>query len=590
MKSSCVRRPHSRRSAFASLVCSAAIFAAQQVSAQLIHVENFEGNASGYSLDEPEYVEQTPENGWSPGIWGLNTQGSQIGLAANAPAKRAAILWNHEGSLTADTFTSESLDVWLSLTDWSLGITNPADRASKRIAIVPGAATEAVAAVQQRLVAGGYSASKIIEQSDYLSIAPSNTDLAIFSSETSVTLPGLAVPIISFRSETHDDNAIAGIGAVLDFQDALDLSVPQAVRNHPALGPNGTDGVLRWTTGPARLEGIGITHNGGKTLAQVEDPMTGELAPALFVIEKGAPLLGAFNPTPEGKQYIVGSALNKFGSMAERTLRLKPVNVAGKNDVNVTVALASVTSDFETGDYMILEVDPDGDGPAGMKSLVEFYGVDNAGSPCHKGLSNDNGVAGSICLTPEFKDYTFNVPAGATNLVFQMRGLSTWGNEIFALDNIRIHSGKLLNGDFNSNGSLDVGDLDLLTDGQISNNKSYDLTGDGQTDFADRQFWVRDLKKTWMGDSDLNGVFNTADFVTVFQEGKFETGTSAQWAQGDWNGDRLFNTSDFVVAFQDGGFEQGPRAAVASVPEPSSALLATTASLVLAQLRRRRRV
>ncbi len=588
MTSPCFRRTLFRRSLFASLFSSAVIFSTHRADAQLIYRENFEGDGSGYTIDTPEYVEQTPENGWSPGIWGLNTQGSQIGLAANAPAKRAAILWNHESSITGDTFTSESLDVWLSLTDWSLGITNPADRASKRIAIVPSYATEAVAAVQQRLVQGGYSASKITEQADYLSISPSNTDLAIFSSETSVTLPGLAVPIISFRSETHDDNAIAGIGAALDFPDAVDLAVPVAQRNHPALGTSGADGVIRWTTGPARLEGIGITHNGGKTLAEVENPVTGDRSPALFVIEKGSPLLGAFNPTPEGRQYIVGSALNKFGSMGERVLELKPVNVAGKSDVKVTVALASVTSDFETGDYMILEVDPDGSGPAGVTSLVEFYGVDNPASACHKGLSNDNGMPGSICLKPEFTDHTFNVPAGATNLVFRMRGLSTWGNEIFAIDNIRIHSGKLVSGDFNSNGNLDVGDLDLLADAQITNNKAYDLTGDGQTNFDDRLSWVRDLKKTWVGDSDLNGVFNTADFITVFQEGKFETGQSAGWGAGDWNGDKLFNTSDFIVAFQDGGFEQGPRAAVAAVPEPTSALLATTASLLLALVRRRR--
>ena len=34
--------------------------------------------------------------------------------------------------------------------------------------------------------------------------------------------------------------------------------------------------------------------------------------------------------------------------------------------------------------------------------------------------------------------------------------------------------------------------------------------------------WLHDLKKTWVGDADLNGLFNSADFVLAFQAGKYE--------------------------------------------------------------------
>ncbi len=45
----------------------------------------------------------------------------------------------------------------------------------------------------------------------------------------------------------------------------------------------------------------------------------------------------------------------------------------------------------------------------------------------------------------------------------------------------------------------------------------------------------------------------------------------AGWSEGDWNGDGVFNSDDFITAFQDGGYEQGPRTDVAAVPEPTTA-------------------
>jgi hypothetical protein len=143
-------------------------------------------------------------------------------------------------------------------------------------------------------------------------------------------------------------------------------------------------------------------------------------------------------------------------------------------------------------------------------------------------------------------------------------------------------------GDFNGNGQLDAGDLDEMAGGIATNDPQYDLNNDGNTNYDDRLIWVRDLKKTWIGDADLNGEFNSGDFVTVFVPGKFETGQPATWGQGDWNGDSVFNSSDFVAAFQDGGYELGPRAAVSAVPEPSSTLLLLLGSLAGCGLVRRR--
>ena len=55
-------------------------------------------------------------------------------------------------------------------------------------------------------------------------------------------------------------------------------------------------------------------------------------------------------------------------------------------------------------------------------------------------------------------------------------------------------------------------------------------------DFADRQFWITDLKSTWNGDANIDGEFNRTDFVEVFRTAKYESGETARWDQGDWNG------------------------------------------------------
>ena len=80
---------------------------------------------------------------------------------------------------------------------------------------------------------------------------------------------------------------------------------------------------------------------------------------------------------------------------------------------------------------------------------------------------------------------------------------------------------------------------------------------------------------TWIGDSNLDGQFDSSDFVAVFTAGEFEDGLplNSTWQTGDWNSDGEFDSSDFVTAFIAGGFERGNRNAQEAVPEPSSILL-----------------
>ena len=146
-------------------------------------------------------------------------------------------------------------------------------------------------------------------------------------------------------------------------------------------------------------------------------------------------------------------------------------------------------------------------------------------------------------------------------------------------------------GDFDGNGMLDAVDIDLLSaEVEAGTDKlTFDLNNDQAVNQQDREVWVNDLKNTWFGDANLDGEFNSGDFVQVFQVGEYEDGVDGNsgWADGDWNGDANFNSSDFIIAFQAGGFELGPKAAVASVPEPSAPVLAMIALCSVFFARRR---
>ena len=147
--------------------------------------------------------------------------------------------------------------------------------------------------------------------------------------------------------------------------------------------------------------------------------------------------------------------------------------------------------------------------------------------------------------------------------------------------------------DFDSDGDFDAADIDALTtairDGVTS--ARFDLNNDGIVNTADRTGWVVDVKQTWFGDANLDGEFNSGDFVQVFSAGEYEDAVdgNSTWATGDWNGDGDFNSGDFVVAFGDGGFEIGPRNAVSSVPEPSGLGLVLAAMMTISFAVRRNR-
>lgn len=145
-------------------------------------------------------------------------------------------------------------------------------------------------------------------------------------------------------------------------------------------------------------------------------------------------------------------------------------------------------------------------------------------------------------------------------------------------------------GDFNNDGVLDAMDIEMLST-EIRNGTnpaSFDLNSDSLVDRDDHRIWVEELKNTYLGDSNLDGEFNSGDFVQVFTAGEYEDGVAGNstWSTGDWNADGEFDSGDFVSAFTAGGYELGPRLANSTVPEPSSVLLLVLGLYPLSRIRR----
>ena len=143
--------------------------------------------------------------------------------------------------------------------------------------------------------------------------------------------------------------------------------------------------------------------------------------------------------------------------------------------------------------------------------------------------------------------------------------------------------GPDVTGDYNGNGELDVNDLNLQAMAIQSGDLTFDENGDGQVDLEDRKIWIKGYRGTWFGDANLDGEFNSGDFVVVFGSGKYENNEMASWSEGDWDGNRFFDSGDLVAAFADGGYEMGPAPATSGVPEPTSIaiLMASVIGIVI---------
>ena len=102
-------------------------------------------------------------------------------------------------------------------------------------------------------------------------------------------------------------------------------------------------------------------------------------------------------------------------------------------------------------------------------------------------------------------------------------------------------------------------DIDLLyAQVRRSTDPRYDLDGNGRVNVLDAAYLIQVVMDSMIGDANLDGLFDSADMVQIFQIGQYEDdiAQNSGWAAGDWNGDGEFDSSDFVLAFQGGHYEQ----------------------------------
>jgi hypothetical protein len=147
----------------------------------------------------------------------------------------------------------------------------------------------------------------------------------------------------------------------------------------------------------------------------------------------------------EGTGFIGASGLNKWafpGADQFRTLQLAPINVAGQTNVKLTIKLAATVVDFENNDFLDIVVYTNGL-TSNPTTLAHFRGVVNAQQP----WLADEKENYSRRLTREFRDFTYDIPAGASQLVVELRAFTSWWTEILAFDDIRITSGATTTGE-----------------------------------------------------------------------------------------------------------------------------------------------
>lgn len=231
--------------------------------------------------------------------------------------------------------------------------------------------------------------------------------------------------------------------------------------------------------------------------------------------------------------------------------------------------------------------------------------------------ANGDGTTGRIFLNGEeiYAELTDGVPVEFSQLVDIEDGdiidiLIDWGPGADGSDSTEYFfnlslPGELFNPgnnnlvcDFDANGICDTVDIDELmvdaTDG--TNTSTYDLTGDGVVDEADRDAWLsaagseNGLSDAYLlGDANLDGIVDANDLN--------EVGISWQDAN-----ERRWSNGNFVISQGEGvdandlnvvgiAWQQSvaPAADASVVPEPSAGLLVLTAIMGLQLTRRRRR-
>ena len=117
----------------------------------------------------------------------------------------------------------------------------------------------------------------------------------------------------------------------------------------------------------------------------------------------------------------------------------------------------------------------------------------------------------------------------------------------------------------NHDGNVDLADIDLSlwAINQGVEDELFDLNGDGVVDNltgGDLDQLILYIVKTYYGDANLDGQFNSADIAVVLERASTKTEQQQlRLGRRRLNGDGDFDSSDFSFAFGEGGYDQPNR-------------------------------
>jgi hypothetical protein len=148
---------------------------------------------------------------------------------------------------------------------------------------------------------------------------------------------------------------------------------------------------------------------------------------------------------------------------------------------------------------------------------------------------------------------------------FDGNGITNLADYVTWIQNRNVPGGQQYAlGDLNWDGVIDSLDIDMLSIGLLNIDTSvlsnstlilvidmYDLNNDGIANEADRDWLVEEALGTAYGDTNLDGIVNFADYVTLNNN---YGSLWATWARGDFNGDGLIDDLDVDLLFAHWGF------------------------------------
>ena len=143
-------------------------------------------------------------------------------------------------------------------------------------------------------------------------------------------------------------------------------------------------------------------------------------------------------------------------------------------------------------------------------------------------------------------------------------------------------------GDFDRDGELNLTDVEALSDviRTGSDDPRYNLTSDEVVDELDLGVWVQQIRKTYLGDANLDGQVDGEDLNALALNWRSEQ--IVGWAQGDFTADGNVDSDDLNLLALNWQSTNAV-AAASAVPEPSSAVLSFFGFVALLALRNKPR-